>query len=312
LLKDKNILITGGCGFIGSCIAKTLVSENDVKILDNLSSGRLENIAEIRGRVEMHSADIRGDISSYFEGIDVVFHEAANVFIQKSIDDPHYDASVNISGTLNILEACRKHDVGRVVYASSSAVYGDPVGLPIREDHPLHPKVPYGVSKMLGEQYCRVYHELYGLETVSLRHFNVYGPNQRADSPYSGVIAIFINNALHEKPLTIYGDGSQIRDFVNVKDVVSTNIAAATSKKAVGKAINVGTGVQTSLHRLVDILSEIAGKKLDIVYAPARAGDIKNSVADITLAKDVLGFVPNVSLKEGLSELYHMGELNKG
>jgi len=302
-LQGKNIMITGGAGFIGSNLAKVLAPNNNVRVLDNLSSGRLSNIADIMDSVEFINADIQADIADYFQDIDIVFHEAANVFITKSVSDPAFDARVNVMGTLNVLEACRKHAVKCMVFASSCSVYGEPVSLPITEEHPLSPKSPYAVGKLAGEHYCRVYHDLYGLETLSLRYFNVYGENQRADNPYSGVIAIFTDKAQKGERLTIFGDGEQTRDFVHVSDVVAANICAATSEKAIGKSINVGTGTRVSLNQLTTILNEITGKKVAVSYAPPRPGDVKHSFADTSLMTELLGHQPDITLKTGLGKL---------
>jgi len=300
MLQNKNLLITGGAGFIGSNIASELADGNQIRILDNMSTGKLSNFQEISDKIDLINSDIRKNISNHFEDIDIVFHEAANISINKSIKNPIYDAESNIIGTLNILEACRKHGVKRLVFASSCAVYGDPIQIPISEEHPLNPKTPYAIGKMACEYYCKVYNELYGLETVSLRYFNVYGKNQSSNNPYSGVIAIFIDSALKNKPFIVYGDGKQTRDFINVKDVVRANIFAATSKKVVGKIINIGTGKKTSLNTLISMIEEIIGKKLMVQYKSARIGDIKHSCADITFARNVLDFEPSVDLKEGI------------
>lgn len=301
-LKNKKILITGGCGFIGSNIARVLVQNNDIKIIDNLVSGSLENIADIKHRVNYVNKDLRKDILTEFKDIDLVFHVAANVFINISIEDPIYDANVNILGTLNVLEACRKFDIKKLVFSSSSSVYGNPQSQPISETHVLNPKTPYAIGKRTCEMYCEIYYELYGLKTVSLRYFNVYGPYQRFDNPYSGVIAVFVNNALTHKPLIIYGDGKQTRDFVNVKDVVNANITAASINKLNCEKINIGTGNRISITQLAKSISELVGNT-ELIYKPARVGDIYESVADITRAKTILNYTPTVKLKDGLNEL---------
>jgi len=302
-LESQNILITGGCGFIGSNIARELSKDNDVKIIDDLSSGRLENIEIFKEKVNFVKLDQRDDdLIKEFEGVDIVFHLGANVFINRSVTDPIFDANINIIGTLNVLEACRKRDVKRLVFSSSSSVYGDPVSIPITEEHVKNPKSPYAVGKRAGEYYCKLYHELYGLETVSLRYFNVFGPNQRADDPYSGVIAIFTTNALEGRPLTIYGDGEQTRDFVNVKDVVKANIAAAISSRAVGEKINIGTGKTLTINHLVNTVKELVGE-VEIGYEEPRVGDILDSIADISKAREMLGFDPGVSFEEGMGEI---------
>jgi UDP-glucose 4-epimerase len=304
VLKNKDILITGGCGFIGSNLAENLSENNIIKIMDNLVSGKTANVSGLKN-IKVVKADVRDfpAVQNALKGVDLVFHEASNVFVQKSLEEPQYDAENNIIGTINILEACRKNDVKRIVYASSCAVYGDPKELPINEKHPCGPKSPYGASKKAVENYCRLYNELYGIETVSLRYFNVYGPRQDPSSPYSGVISIFIKNILNNKQLFIYGDGNQTRDFVNIKDVVDANILSALSKNAVGKSINIGTGKQTSLNELVGVLKKITNKNVKAIYKSTRPGDIKHSAADISSAKKILEFSPKISLENGLREL---------
>lgn len=310
MLSGKNILVTGGCGFIGSNLAERLSKEgNNVKIADNLVSGKMENIKDIKA--QFFNIDVRdfSAINCALGDIDLVFHEASNVFVQKSLEAPAYDAENNIVGTINLLEACRKNDVKRVVYASSCAIYGDPEKIPVRENHPLAPKSPYGISKRTAEEYCNVYYNIYGIETVCLRYFNVYGPRQDPSSSYSGVISIFIKNIISNKPIIVYGDGNQTRDFINVADVVDANILSAVSKKSAGKAINIGTGKETSLNGLIATLKKITGKDVEAVYKDARQGDIRNSVSDISLAKKILGFSPKVSLEDGLKDLLKAGKV---
>lgn len=304
-LKEKNIVVTGGAGFIGSWIAEALAAGNNVKVIDNLHTGKKENLKKLGTGVRFTDADIR-DRNAVFgalKGTEIVFHHGANVQIPASIDDPRMDADINIGGTLNVLEACRKHDVKRLVFASSSAIYGDPEKLPVTEDQQPNPLSPYALSKLAGETYVRLYNELYGLETVSLRYFNVYGPRQNPDSPYSGVISIFTKNMKLGKELTVFGDGEQTRDFVNVRDVVKANMLAAESKQAAGKAINIGTGKTISLNQMISVLEKISGKELKVVHAEPRKGEIKDSCADISLAKKLLGYDPSIRFDDGLKEL---------
>jgi len=307
-LADRNIVVTGGAGFIGSWLAETLAEGNEVKVLDNLSPSKIENLQHIRNKIRVIRGDVRNaeTVAASLKGTDVVFHEAANVQIQASIEDPRMDSDINIGGTLNVLEACRLHDVNRLVFASSSAIYGDAGRIAISEEQRLNPMSPYAVSKMAGESYVKLYNQLYGMETVSLRYFNVYGPRQNPDSPYSGVISLFIKNMEHGKGLTVFGDGKQTRDFVNVRDVVRANVLAATSKKATGKAINIGTGKSVSLNEMIRILEKISGKSLKVVYKPQREGDIRDSLAGTTLAEELLGFKAKISLKDGLKELLNV------
>ncbi len=302
-MKDVNITVTGGAGFIGSWIAEALAKDNTVKIIDNLHTGKSENIKEMDAKFV--KADIR-DSKAVFDALkdsDVVFHQGANVQIQASIDDPGMDADINIGGTLNVLEACRKHDIKRLVFASSSAIYGNPEKVPVSEGQRPDPLSPYALSKLAGETYVRLYNQLYGIETVSLRYFNVYGPRQNPDSPYSGVISIFTKNVKLGKRLVVFGDGEQTRDFVNVKDVVSANILAAQSKDAVGKAFNIGTGKSISLNEMISVLKKISGKKLNVVHEKPRKGEVKHSRADIGLAKKILGYEPTIEFEDGLKEL---------
>lgn len=309
MIKNKNILITGGCGFIGSHIAEQLCAENSIRIIDNLSSGRRENIQGLN--IESF---FEGDITKpseefyrIFDDVDIVFHEAANVFVSKSIEDPTYDAETNIIGLINVLEACRKSRVQRIVFASSSAVYGNPISLPIEETLPLRPDSPYAASKIAGEYYCRLYYELYELEAVCLRYFNVYGERQDSTNPYSGVIAIFAENIINNLPSVIYGDGEQARDFINVRDVVKANIMAAESEEAIGKALNIGTGQSTSINELAQLMGM---RKAAVEYEPARLGDVRESVADTTLTEATLAFTARVDIETGLKDYIEWCRVN--
>jgi UDP-glucose 4-epimerase len=293
-LEGKRILVTGGCGFIGSHLVHALWRDNEVVVVDDLSSGRLANLEGCR--VQFYHCSILDAIEPLFAGVEVVFHTAANVTVQGSIDDPCQDARTNVEGLLRVLEAGRRQGVKRFVFSASSAVYGEALYLPINEEHPLRPDSPYAVSKLAGEYYVRLYHDLYGLATVSLRYFNVYGPRQVDDGPYSGVISIFARCIREQQPLVIYGDGHQTRDFVHVQDVVQANLSAAQPDFAAqGQVINVGAGVTTSVLQLAQLMGGS-----DLTYAPARPGDVRESVADLSLARRSLGFAPTVSLREGL------------
>jgi nucleoside-diphosphate-sugar epimerase len=308
----NRVLVTGGAGFIGSHLVETLMSEGfDVVVLDDFSSGRRENLSVYSGESNfcLVEGDVRvkADVEKALEGVNVVFHLAAIVSVDFSVKDPLLVNEVNVGGTLNILRESLKAGVKRFVYASSCAVYGEPVNLPINEEHPARPMSPYGVSKLAAEHYCRVFYEVYGIETVCLRFFNVYGPRQMI-GPYSGVIVQFIDKLKHgEKPI-IYGDGNQTRDFVFVGDVVDAYLRAMRCKNCVGETINVGSGVETSINRLADALIELFGTRdIKPVYAKARAGDIRRSYADLSKAEGLLGYKPKTSLKEGLAIL--LGEL---
>jgi len=300
-LKEKNILVTGGCGFIGSHIVEELFERNSVKVVDNLSSGNINNLKPFLESVRFFEEDIRNKKNVYkiFKDIDIVFHEAANPFIEKSIKYPDYDFSVNVGGTMNILEACRKYDVERIVFASSSAIYGEPIYLPIDENHPKNPKSPYALGKLACEEYLKLYSEIYDIKYVILRYFNVYGERQ---DPASGVVSIFRNNFLANSPFLIYGNGNQIRDFVHVKDVVKANILVCSSKIS-NEVLNIGTGIGTSINDIVKIFRKNSDKKIEIIYKKERFGDIKESIANINKARKVLEFNPKISVKEWIKKI---------
>ena len=302
-------LITGGAGFIGSHIAERLVAEgHEVVVYDNLSSGRRENLsgfAANANRLELVVADVRdaAKLAECAAGCDVIFHEAAIVSVPYSVEHPQETHDVNIQGTLNVLQAARAGGVRRVLFACSAAVYGEDPEMPKRESMRPSPISPYGVEKMCGEMYLQTWAKLYGVETVSLRYFNVFGPRQDPRSPYSGVISIFVDRALAGTSPTVYGDGEQSRDFVFVSNVVDANLRAATTPGASGRAYNVGCGHRTTLNDLLAMLGRIVGRDVAATYAPARAGDIKDSLADIALARAELGYEPAVGVEEGLARL---------
>ena len=299
-------LVTGGAGFIGSHISDRLLADGHrVRILDNFSTGKHENIPA--------SADvevIEGDVGDYdtvraaMEQVDIVFHEAAIASVPETVGNPLSSERVNYRGTLNILEAARHAGVKRVMFACSAAVYGDLPELPKQESMPVKPLSPYAVDKLASEQACQMYTYLYGLETVSLRYFNVFGPRQDPSSPYSGVISIFSDTLSQGKQPTIYGDGEQTRDFVYVSDVVEANIRAATAPAAAGKAINIATGGKLSINALLKTISELKDQPFEPRYKPGRQGDIRHSRADISAAKEYLGWEPVVSFKDGLRTLF--------
>lgn len=300
--------MTGGAGFIGSHTVDHLLAEGvEVVVLDNLRSGRLENIRQHVNKRNFRF--VRGDIrdshlvKDLVSDVDAVIHLAALVSVPESIKDPALTYAINVNGTLNLLKASVNFGVKRFVYASSCAVYGDAENLPIKEDYPPKPLSPYASSKLTAEDYVQKYNRNFGLETVCLRYFNVYGPRQ-IYSDYSGVITRFINRLTNGLPLVIFGDGEQTRDFVYVTDVAEANILALKHAKAVGEIFNIGSGVATSVNRLANMLLELAGKNsLETVHSEPREGDIRHSVADISKAKDKLGFVPKVSLKDGLKRI---------
>ncbi|CAD5244495.1 SDR family oxidoreductase [Thermococcus camini] len=297
-MRDKLIVVTGGAGFIGSHIAWELVKDNEVIVIDNLYTGKEENIPP---GAKLVRADIRDyeSIAELISQADYVFHEAAQVSVVESVRDPVFTEEVNVIGTLNILKALLEGH-GKLVFASSAAVYGDNPNLPLKESERPKPLSPYGVTKATAEEYLRVFNELYGVPTVALRYFNVFGPRQSANQ-YAGVISIFINRALKNEPLVIFGDGKQTRDFIYVKDVVRANILAAESRRSNGKVFNVATGRGTSILELATKIIEITGANTSILFDKPRPGDIRHSLADIGEIRK-LGFEPEWSLEEGLKK----------
>jgi len=302
-LNFNKVLVTGGAGFIGSHLVDTLLSEDcEVTVIDNLSSGRLSNLDQVKHRITFYQDDIRNQdlLTKAARGCDIIFHQAALVSVPGSVDHPIESAMVNEMGTLFVLEAARKNNVKRVVLASSCAVYGDDPTIPKHEDMNPKPQSPYAVQKLTGEHYARLYLELYGLETVCLRYFNVYGPRQDPSSPYSGVISIFMIKASEKTPPVIYGDGNQYRDFIFIKDVVKSNLLAANTVEANGKIFNVGTGRYIRINRLWDMISQMARLNIEPRYEASRPGDILESLADVNRAKKLLEFEPGYSFEKGL------------
>jgi UDP-glucose 4-epimerase len=304
------VLVTGGAGFIGSHTVDRLLAEDlDVIVLDSLRSGSLENISHHFG--EKGFRFVRGDVrdahvvEDLVSRVDYVVHLAALVSVPESLRDPVLTHDINVNGTLNLLKASVDYGVERFVYASSCAIYGNAEKLPIKEDCPAKPVSPYGISKLTAENYVRKYFEDFGLETVCLRYFNVYGPRQ-AHSDYSGVITQFIKRVKEDLPLVIFGDGEQTRDFVYVEDVAEANLLTLKCKNIAGEVFNIGTGVATSINQLANMLLEIANKRdLKIVHGEAREGDVRHSVADISKASKKLGFTPKITLKNGLKRLLY-------
>ncbi|ODR80570.1 UDP-glucose 4-epimerase [Haladaptatus sp. W1] len=295
----QTILVTGGAGFVGSHLVDALVDENDVRILDNFTTGKRENVNE-------NATVIEGDIcdSETLErataDVDLIFHEAGVVSVQQSVEEPMRANDVNIDATLALLERARDLDA-RVVLASSCAIYGQPTDIPISEDESFAPSSPYGLQKSALDHYARIYEELYGLETVALRYFNIYGPRQ-SSGDYSGVISIFKRQATNGEPITVDGDGQQTRDFVHVDDVVRANLLAATTEH-VGEAYNIGTGESVTIDELAETIRDVSGSSSQIVHTDPRPGDIAESEADISKAMEKLGYEPTISLKEGISSL---------
>ncbi len=299
--------VTGGAGFIGSNLAEHLLDQgHEVVVVDNFSTGRERNLSgwakQYADRLQVLRFDINetSRLQRAFEGMKYVFHQAAIPSVPRSVADPQATNLANISGTLSVLVAAREAKVQRLVIASSSSVYGDDPGLPKREDRLGRPLSPYALSKVVSEEYCRLFYKLYGLETVSLRYFNVFGPRQDPKSEYAAVIPRFATRLLAGLPPIIYGDGEQTRDFTYVSNVVEANWVAATHPDAKGEAFNIGCGTRTSLNQLVRELSLIVGNPCRPEYLSPRQGDVRHSTADVDKAKKMLGYSPAVSLKDGL------------
>jgi len=295
-------VVTGGAGFIGSMLVRKLVDRGSVSVIDNLLTGRECNLSEIRDRIEFHRADIRdaAAIAPLIAGADVVFHLAAIPSVPRSIDDPLPSHEVNIDGTFNVFRAAAQGGVRRVVYAASSSAYGDSVVLPKVETMVPQPKSPYAVQKLVGEHYASVFHSCFGLETVSLRFFNVYGPRQDPSSPYSGVLSLFMKHLLSRTSPTIFGDGEQSRDFTYVEDVAGLCVKAAHASAAPGRMYNAGNGGEYTLNYIWKLLQEVEGVQIPAKYGPPRLGDVKHSMADTTAAARDLGHAPCFTLEEGL------------
>jgi len=300
--NGKRVLVTGGAGFIGSNVVKSLVdADHSVVVLDDLSSGYRCNLDPFP-QVEFIEGDVRDAsvVMRAMKGVDVVFHLAASVGNQRSIDNPVLDSEINVIGTLHILETARQIGVRKIVFSSSAGIFGELKHLPIKEDHPVEPDSPYGSSKLAAEKMCLVYGKLYDLEVVCLRYFNIYGINQRYDA-YGNVIPIFANHILWGEPLTIYGDGEQTRDFLNAHDVAMANLQAAFTVGVCG-VFNLGSGTRITINELARLIQEAAGVQVGLHYGPPRKGDVRHSLADIGAARRAFGFVPQVSLVEGLRE----------
>lgn len=296
-------LITGGAGFIGSNIVDELLRRGgNVRVIDNLSTGLAENLTATRDRIKFCEADIRDldRIRPCFEGADYVIHLAALASIPRSIADPITSNAVNVDGTLNVLVAARDAKAKRVVFAASSSAYGDNPVLPRVETHEPRPLSPYALMKLTGEYYCKVFTNIYGLETVSLRYFNIFGPRQNPNSPYTGVLSLFNAAYIRGTTPTVYGDGEQSRDFTYVSNVVDASLRACTAAGASGGVYNIGVGEQHSINQVIAMMNKIFGSEVKPNYAPARKGDVRESLADISLATAVLGYTPIVSFEDGL------------
>lgn len=298
-------LITGGAGFIGSNLCDELLKRGKrVRVIDNLSTGKIENLDRVIKEIEFIQGDLRNidDLRKSVKGVDTVFHIGAIPSVTRSVKDPITSNEANVDGTLNLLVASKEAGVRRLVYSGSSSAYGDKIELLKSEELSPAPLSPYAVSKLTGEYYCSVFSKLYGIETVVLRYFNVFGPRQDPSSPYSGVISIFIRQMISGEKPTVYGDGEQSRDFTFVKNVVNANIAASERQGISGSLINVACGMRITLNELINELNVILGTNLQPIYFEPRAGDIKHSLADIKRANKLLDYSPEVSFSDGLNK----------
>jgi UDP-glucose 4-epimerase len=299
-------LVTGIAGFIGSTLARKLLAQGEkVRGLDNFSTGKRDNLTDVLDRIDLHEADL-ADLDALHRacrGVDFVLHEAAIPSVPRSVNDPLGNNLANVDGTLNLLVAARDAKVKRVVYAASSSAYGDTPTLPKREDMQPNPISPYATAKLASEYYMTCFYRCYGLETVCLRYFNVFGPRQDPSSPYSGVLAKFITQMLQGEQPTIFGDGKQSRDFTFVENVVDANLLACKTenRQIAGKVFNVATGTRIDLYQTFLVLKKLIGYSGDVAYAPERAGDVKHSLADISQAQKFLGYQPTVDFEAGLS-----------
>jgi nucleoside-diphosphate-sugar epimerase len=301
-------LVTGGAGFIGSHISETLVKQGKkVRILDNLSAGKMEHIAGFKKSVEFIKGDVRSlkDCRRAVKGADYVFHSAAMRSVPKSVDRPFDAHENNATGTLNLLVASKDAKVKRLVYASTSSAYGDCEKFPQKEEYKPEPVSPYAASKLAAEHYCVLFTKTYGLPTVSLRYFNVFGPRQDPESLYSVVVPKFMERAWMKKPLEVHWDGKQSRDFTHIKNVVQANLLAAFSKNGAGEVFNIANGAAYSLLDLIRVIEKIVGRKLEVKYFPKRQGDVRKTCADISRAKRILGYKPEMNFEEGLKDTWN-------
>ena len=303
-MTPARYLVTGGAGFIGSHIAEALLDQGEsVRVLDNLATGRETNLAAFQGRAQLIRGDLRNieAVRAAVEGVEVVFHQGALASVPRSIADPVTSLEININGTQNVLQAARDAGVRRVVYASSSSIYGNTPTLPKHEQMQPHPVSPYAIHKLTGELLCQAFTAIYGLETVALRYFNVFGPRQDPTSEYAAVIPRFLTALIQKERPIVFGDGEQTRDFTYIANVVQANLLAATSRAAVGYAMNIGCGEQVSLNTVLHLAGELLGVTPDVEYREPRPGDVRDSLADISLAQRLLGYKPTIGFGEGLA-----------
>ncbi len=299
----EKFLVTGGAGFIGSNICKKLVSQGCfVRVIDNLLTGKKDNLSAISDRIEFIEADMGDEkiVRSAMKGIDVCLHQGALPSVPRSIDDPAATHKHCVDATFTLLLAARDVGIKRFVYASSSSAYGDTPTLPKVETMPTSPLSPYAVGKLVGEYYCSVFYKVFGLETISLRYFNVFGPHQDPASQYAAAIPAFVTAILRDEPPTIYGDGEQSRDFTYIDNVVEANLLAARAKHTAGEVINIACGEIVTVNKIIDMINGLVGRDIKPIYAPSRPGDVKHSLADISLAQKTIGFKPTVTFREGL------------
>ena len=309
---DK-FLVTGGAGFIGSNICTKLISQGCfVRVIDNLLTGKKSNLAAISDKIEFIEADMGNPDAARaaMKGIDVVLHQGALPSVPRSVDDPAATHRHCVDATFTLLLTARDAKVKRFVYAASSSAYGDTPTLPKVETMPVNPLSPYAAAKLMGEYYCSVFYKVFGLETISLRYFNVFGPHQDPTSQYAAAIPAFVTSILKDKPPTVYGDGEQSRDFTYIDNVVEANLLAARAKQTKGEVINIACGEAITVNAIIDMINNIVGKKIKPTYVPSRKGDVKHSLADISQAKKLIGFKPVVLFKGGLTKAIEWYRVN--